>query len=261
MKLKKSELKAFLDALYQKYNRPGFIADDPIQVPHGFARREDIEISAFFAATFAWGQRKTIISKSRELMQRMGEEPHRFITEHRPKDLRALEGFVHRTFNDTDLLTFVEALRRIYSEFGSLEAAFCLEAHTGMEAIALFRERFMFDGFPKRSVRHISDPSTGSSAKRLNMFLRWMVRNDGKGVDFGIWKSLETSGLSIPLDVHTGTTARMLGLLKRTQNDRKAVDELDKALRRFDALDPVKYDFALFGLGADSGGKVLIQKV
>jgi uncharacterized protein (TIGR02757 family) len=261
MKLKKSELKDFLDTLYLKYNRPGFIANDPIQVPHDYSKREDIEISAFFAATFAWGQRKTIISKSMELMSRMGREPYRFIIEHRPKDLRALEGFVHRTFNDTDLLAFVEGLRRVYSEYGSLENAFCLKAETGLEAISLFRQRFAFDGFPQRSLRHLSDPVSGSSAKRLNMLLRWMVRKDNRGVDFGIWRSLNSGELSIPLDVHSGNTARMLGLLKQKQNDRRAVEELDKALRRFDPSDPVKYDFALFGLSADGFGKGNLQNV
>ena len=244
------ELKSFLDEQVEKYNRPDFIEDDPISIPHRFSKKEDIEIAAFFAATFAWGQRKTIINKTNDLMRRMDEAPFDFILRHDHRDLKHLKGFVHRTFNETDLLYFIQSLQHIYRHKGGLESLFSSGSVEAMDAIAGFRSEFLQLDAPKRTEKHISNPEKGASAKRLNMFLRWMVRKDNRGVDFGLWNVLLPSQLSIPLDVHTGNIARELGILERSQNDRKAVEELDAVLRQLDPQDPVKYDFALFGLGA-----------
>lgn len=243
-------LKVLLDEQIDIYNRPEFIPLDPISIPHRFTNKEDIEISAFFAASFAWGQRVTIINKTNDLMERMDNAPFDFILNHDDRDLKRLLGFVHRTFNDTDLFYFIEALRNIYKTEGGLENAFSIQNRSAMDSISAFRRVFLQYDVPHRTQKHISDPERGASAKRLNMYLRWMVRKDKRGVDFGIWKKIEPSVLSIPLDVHTGNIARSLGLLSREQNDRKAVEELDSVLRLFDPEDPVKYDFALFGMGA-----------
>jgi len=242
-------LKSLLDEQIDIYNRPEFIPLDPISIPHRFQKKEDIEISAFFAASFAWGQRVTIINKTNDLMERMDNAPYDFILNHDDRDLRRMLGFVHRTFNDTDLFYFIEALRNIYKTEGGLENAFSYKNLSAMDCISAFRKIFLQYDAPLRTQKHISDPNRGASAKRLNMYLRWMVRNDDQGVDFGIWKGLKSSVLSVPLDVHTGNVARKLGLLSREQNDRRAVEELDQMLRKFDKEDPVKYDFALFGMG------------
>lgn len=244
------ELKSFLDEQVDKYNRPEFIDSDPISIPHRFSKKEDIEIAAFFAAAFAWGQRKTIIAKTNDLMSKMDEAPYDFILNHDKNDLKRLKGFVHRTFNETDLFYFVKALKQIYLIHGGMEVLFSAETQEAMDRISSFRQVFLQFDAPARTQKHISNPEKGASAKRLNMFLRWMVRQDHRGVDFGIWKNIPTSNLSIPLDVHTGNVARELGILTRSQNDRKAVEELDVVLRQLDPLDPVKYDFALFGIGA-----------
>jgi uncharacterized protein (TIGR02757 family) len=244
-------LKQFLDAKVKQYNRIEFIESDPIQVPHLFSKKEDIEISAFLTATIAWGNRKSIIQNAKRLMQRMDNAPYDFICSHQNNDLKVFEGFVHRTFNAHDAVQFIKSLKHIYTTYGGMESVFSkyAEKTTLQNAIHHFKNHFFEIEHLKRTEKHISDPLKNSAAKRINMFLRWMVRPSNSGVDFGIWKGLKTAQLSCPLDVHSGNVARKLGLLKRHQNDAKAVKELDKNLRKFDQTDPVKYDFALFGLG------------
>lgn len=249
MNKREKELKDFLEERVMRYNSPDFISSDPILIPHRFVRKEDQEISAFLAATIAWGQRKTIINNANKLMDLMDESPFDFICNHHPSDLKRFEKFVHRTFQYSDLLFFIQSLQDIYLNKGGLEKSFCENASSGFEAIERFRHVFLEFPHESRSEKHVSNPSKGSSAKRMNMFLRWMVRNDDCGVDLGIWKGIPCSVLSVPLDVHTGNVARKLGILKRSQNDRKAVEELDAVLRKLDPSDPVKYDYALFGLG------------
>jgi uncharacterized protein (TIGR02757 family) len=245
------ELKQFLDYKSDEYNRPEFISSDPVQIPHRFSKKEDIEISGFLTATIAWGQRKSIIKNSLELMQLMNEAPYEFVMNHEEKDLIKLQHFVHRTFNSQDLICFIHSLRHLYTRYQGMENIFQQHAgnHSLQGAIHEFKQVFFELPHPARAEKHVSDPLSGSAAKRINMFLRWMVRRDNRGVDLGIWKSLSPSQLSCPLDVHSGQVARKLGLITRTQNDAKALVELDANLRRLDAEDPVKYDFALFGLG------------
>lgn len=249
MKMKEKELKEFLDEKAELYNSSQFIETDPIRVPHRYSAKEDIEIAGFLTATIAWGNRKSIIANAEKLLALMDDAPHQFILGHEEKDLERFSAFVHRTFQFPDTLFFLSALKEIYLKEGGLEQAFCQDATSAYQAIQNFRERFLAYPHEQRSEKHVSNPAKGSSAKRLNMFLRWMVRRDDKGVDFGIWRGLEPSQLSMPLDVHSGNVARSLRLLKRKQNDRKAVEELDARLRKFDPIDPVKYDYALFGLG------------
>lgn len=249
-------LKTFMDGRVTMYNRPDFIGSDPILIPHRFSAKEDKEISAFLAATIAWGKRSIIISNAEKLMDIMENQPHAFITQASDTDLVKLESFVHRTFNATDLLYFVEALRQLYKGHGGLEGAFSSgfqKYDSTAEAIASFRALFLSFGAPERTGKHVANPLKGSSAKRLNMFLRWMVRDDKAGVDLGIWKSISPASLMLPLDVHTGNVARKTGLLVRTQDDWKAVEEVTSKLRQWDPEDPVKYDFALFGLGIFEG--------
>jgi uncharacterized protein (TIGR02757 family) len=246
-------IKDLLDSKYDYYNRKEFIETDPIQIPHLFNRREDIEISGFFAATLAWGQRKAIINKSRKLMALMDNKPYSFITGAGERELIRFESFCHRTFNATDTLYFLQALKNIYNKHGGLRSVFEKgfdQTHDAGKALQHFRKCFFELEFPARTIKHVPDVSRGSSAKRLNMFLRWMVRNDDRGVDFGLWNGIDPAWLVVPLDLHTGSTARKLGLLERKQNDWKAVTELTGQLRAFDPSDPVKYDFALFGIGA-----------
>ncbi len=245
------ELKEFLDTKVEQYNHPIFIESDPIQIPHQFTLKEDIEISAFLTATIAWGNRKMIIKNAQKMMHLLGNSPYDFVMTHKDYHLEKLENFVHRTFNSTDFSYFIRALQHIYEHHHGLEQVFATHSNTNslQEAIHHFKIIFFEISHPLRTQKHISDPLKGSAAKRINMFLRWMVRNDNIGVDFGIWKTLLPSQLSCPLDVHSGNTARKLGLLNRKQNDAKALQELDLNLRKLDALDPVKYDFALFGLG------------
>ena len=247
------KLKALLDAKAELYNRPEFIPSDPISIPHSFSRREDIEIAGFLVATIAWGQRTTIVKNGFRLMELMDNAPYDFVIGAKANDLKRLSGFVHRTFNSDDLLFFVESLRNIYANKGGLEAAFSDGIKPGdtdvFNALCGFRSRFLDSPHLPRSVKHIANPATGSTAKRINMFLRWMVRSDNKGVDFGLWKSIFPALLCCPLDVHVGNVARKLGLLERKQNDWKAVEEMTAILRQLDAKDPVKYDFALFGMG------------
>lgn len=247
------EMQEFLNEAYFKYNQKNFIADDPISVPHRFSKKEDIEISAFLMASLAWGNRKSIIQNGNKLMAWMDENPHDFILNHSEKDLKPFSKFVHRTFNGTDCVFFANALQNLYRYYGGLEGAFTDKENDGNIRLNImaFRGKFLTVKHAVRSEKHISNPDKNSSAKRLSMFLRWMVRNDKKGVDFGIWSSISASQLCLPLDVHTGNVSRQLGLLKRQQNDWKAVEEITNVLKTFDSGDPVKYDFALFGLGAN----------
>lgn len=240
-------LKSTLDTKVQQYNHPSFIATDPIQVPHGFTLKQDIEIAGFFAASIAWGNRTMIINNARRLMEIMERQPFEYVMHAGSENLRKLEGFVHRTFNADDTLQFVYSLRNIYEQNDSMEAAF--KGDTVKERIHRFREAFFSDQHLQRTEKHVSDPFKGSAAKRINMFLRWMVRKDEGGVDFGIWNSISPAELIIPLDVHSGRVARKLGLLERKQNDWKAAEELTANLRQLDPMDPVKYDYALFGMG------------
>ena len=246
-----AELKAFLDEKVHLYNKPDFIESDPIQIPHLFTNKEDIEIAGFLAATIAWGNRKMIISNAHKMMALMGNSPFDFVMSHKDHHLEPLQSFVHRTFNGSDFTCFIASLKNLYNDHGGMEAVFARHTDDGnlQHAIHHFRKYFFEDTLQQRTLKHVSDPLAGSAAKRINMYLRWMVRNDNAGVDFGIWKSISPSLLSCPLDVHSGNVARKLGLLSRKQNDAKALAELDKSLREMDAKDPVKYDFALFGLG------------
>lgn len=249
------ERKSFLDEKVEFYNSQTFIESDPIQIPHSFDKKEDIEIAAFLTATIAWGNRKSIIKSANKMMELMGNAPFDFVINHQKNDLKYVENFVHRTFNNQDFVCFVENLQNVYQKHGGLEAIFNKYAkiETLQPGIHQFKKVFFEKSGMTRTCKHVSDPMNGSAAKRINMFLRWMVRNDRKGVDFGIWKSLSPTQLSCPLDVHSGNVARKLGILSRKQNDATAVAELDATLRKMDASDPVKYDFALFGLGVFEG--------
>ena len=253
-KLSKSALKDFLDAKVLEYNQPKFIESDPIQIPHQFSLKEDIEIAGFLTATIAWGKRNMIIKNATKMMDLLGNSPYDFVMNHKPHHLDTFDGFVHRTFNATDFSYFITALQHIYKNHNGLEAAFIPQENENLQdAIANFKQTFFEIAHPNRTTKHVSNPQKGSAAKRINMLLRWMVRNDNTGVDFGIWKNISPSLLSCPLDVHSGNVARKLGLLTRKQNDAKALQELDNGLRKLDASDPVKYDFALFGLGVFEG--------
>lgn len=246
----RKHLKDFLDQKVEEYNRPSFIKDDPVSVPHLFSRQQDIEIAGFFAAVFAWGNRTTIIAKSKELMQRMDNAPFDFITNHSAKDLMMLKGFKHRTFNEDDLFYFVESLCHHFSVHSSLETAFFTKTTwTAEQALINFKKYFFSHEHLKRTEKHISSPLQKSTCKRLNMLLRWMIRDDNKGVDFGLWKDVPASRLVCPIDLHVARVAKRLGLLKRKQVDWLAAIELTEALRQLDKEDPVKYDFALFNLG------------
>ncbi len=287
-----TDLKDFLDSKVSRYNRPGFIRQDPIVIPHEFTRKQDIEIMGFWAAILAWGQRKTIINKCHELIRLMDGAPYDFIINHQETDLKGFEGFKHRTFNDTDALYFLHFFRQHYERFDSLEDAF-LPKVSGPDRNPEFREDFLEEiseldsgkrpssstcyagglqvkketiedklnhfrryffslpDFPRRTIKHVSSPVQKSSCKRLNMFLRWMVRKDDRGVDFGIWNRISPAELVCPTDVHVDRVARKLGLITRRQVDWQNALELTGRLREFDPLDPVKYDFALFGLGIE----------
>jgi uncharacterized protein (TIGR02757 family) len=252
------ELKKFLDSKVAEFNQPFFIKEDPVSIPHLFTKKQDIEIAGFFAAVFAWGIRKTIISKSRELFERMDFAPYDFCMNHQPRDLQKLERFCHRTFNDTDMLYFISFFNFHYSHHHSLESAFfnkqTLGAHVQepVESALNYFATYFFSlpDVPQRTKKHIASPQKNSGCKRLNMFLRWMVRSNKEGVDFGIWKKIKPANLICPVDVHVARVSTKLHLLKRPQADWKAAMELTTQLRKFDPVDPVKYDFALFGLGA-----------
>jgi len=247
----KKELKEFLDEKVLEYNNPKFIESDPIQIPHRYNLKEDIEISGFLTATIAWGNRKMIIKNANKMMELMGNSPYDFVMNHKEHNLNSLDGFVHRTFNSIDFTYFIKALQHIYTNHNGLENIFLLNATTDslQPAIHQLKKIFFEISHPTRTTKHISDPFKGSAAKKINMWLRWLIRDDNSGVDFGIWNNISPSILSCPLDVHSGNVARKLGILTRKQNDAKALAQLDTSLRAMDSNDPVKYDFALFGLG------------
>ena len=250
-----SELKEFLDEKVELYNKPNFIESDPIQIPHLYSAKEDIEIAGFLAATIAWGNRKMIINNAKKMMDFMGNSPYDFVMSHSESQLEPLENFVHRTFNGTDFITFIKSLQHIYKNHDGLEAVFSKhqQEDSMQNAISEFKKLFFEVEHLPRTQKHVSDPLKNSASKRINMWLRWNCRTDNQGVDFGIWKTISPSKLSCPLDVHSGNVARKLGLLTRKQNDAKALAELDTNLRLLDKEDPVKYDFALFGLGIFEG--------
>jgi len=250
------ELKDYLDFKADQYNNPNFIESDPIQIPHRYKIKEDIEISGFLAATIAWGNRKMIINSATKMMDAMGNNPYDFVMNATNDQIDAIDNIVHRTFNSEDFRYFIKSLRNIYENHGGLENVFSANNSINLQnRISEFKKIFFEIDHPLRTTKHISDPLKGSSSKRINMFLRWVSRKDTNGVDFGIWNAISPSELSCPLDVHSGNVARALGILKRKQNDQKALIELDEALRKFDPTDPVKYDFALFGLGVFEGIK------
>ena len=249
------ELKSFLDDKVNQYNTLDFIETDPVQIPHRYQLKEDIEIAGFLAATIAWGNRKMIINNANKMMNIMGNSPYDFVMSFNEDDLDKADGFVHRTFNSEDFKYFIRSLKHIYTTHNGLEQVFS-ENQTSdsmQEAISKFKSIFFEVDPLERTKKHISDPLNNSAAKRINMWLRWMVRKDANGVDLGIWNTIPTSKLSCPLDVHSGNVARKLGILTRKQNDAKALKELDAKLREMDSNDPVKYDFALFGLGVFEG--------
>jgi uncharacterized protein (TIGR02757 family) len=253
---KHQEIKKILDQKVKQYNKIEFIEKDPICIPHQFKKQQDIEIAAFFAAIFAWGNRTTIINKSNELLERMDHAPYDFCVQHTPKELKKVLGFVHRTFNDTDALYCIEFFKQHYSHQKSLETAFFENQITKKKittvaaALSHFQSYFMsLEDAPRRTQKHVSSPVSGSTCKRLNMFLRWMIRKDQQGVDFGIWNTIQPAALIIPIDVHVARVSRTLGILNRPQTDWQAALELTEYCRTLDAKDPVKYDFALFSLG------------
>ena len=244
------ELHEFLEFKYHQYNKPEFIEHDPVSIPHRFTKKEDIEISGFLTATISWGTRAGILKNAGRLMQIMDHSPFDFVTNAGREDLEPLSRFVHRTFNGNDCIFFIRSLKNCYGSHGGLEELFSMEGKRELkESISSFRKIFLETAHDPNVEKHIADPLKNASAKRILMFLRWMVRRDSKGVDFGIWKQIDPLNLVCPLDVHVGNVARKLGLLTRKSNDWKAAEELTANLRRFDPSDPVKYDFALFGLG------------
>ncbi|MEJ1237829.1 TIGR02757 family protein [Chryseolinea sp. T2] len=247
------ELKPFLDEKVEQFNQPQFIASDPVSIPHRFTRLQDIEIAGLFAATLAWGQRVTIIRKCLELMAMMDNAPYDFITQHKTSDLRVLETFKHRTFNLTDTLYFVEFLKWFYSQHNSLEDAFLIDqsADNVHDGLVKFHQMFFsLPDHPDRTKKHVATPERKSTCKRLNMYLRWMVRSDNQGVDFGLWRRISPAQLICPCDVHVDRVGRKLKLIRRAQTDWLTAVELTHNLRVLDKADPVKYDFALFGIGS-----------
>lgn len=245
-------VQSLLDQKVRQYNRPDFIPNDPIAIPHQFTQLADIEIAGFFAAIFAWGNRTTILNKSRELLQLMDHAPHQFITQHQEKDLKKILSFKHRTFQSTDLLYFIQFLRHHYQQHRTLEAAFSMDTINMESRLHAFHDYFFsLPDAPERTRKHVASPLRGSTCKRLNMFLRWMVRKDNMGVDFGIWKTIKPADLICPIDVHVSRVARKLGLIERKQTDWGTAIELTETLRNLDPKDPVKYDFALFSLGVN----------
>lgn len=247
---KQTTLSVFLNKKVDQYNQPSFISNDPVSIPHLFSKKQDIEIAGFFAAIFSWGNRTTIIQKSKELMQLMNNEPYQFCLQHTEKDIKRLLAFKHRTFNTTDLLYFIEFLKFHYTNYKSFEDAFTMHGDTIEKMLVGFHHYFFsLEHIPERTRKHIATPERNSSCKRLNMFLRWMVRQDNNGVDFGIWKKISPAQLICPIDLHVSRVAKRLNILTRKQTDWQAAIELTDYLRTLDRNDPVKYDFALFGLG------------
>lgn len=254
MGLTKTELKEFLDDKVNEFNTVNFIEPDPISVPHRYSTKEDIEIASFLASSIAWGNRKMITKNGHRMMDLLGDSPYDFVMSHQEHQLERLENFVHRTFNGEDLKYFVKALKHVYSIHGGLESIFIkYQTENSLQPAIHELNRIFFEiEHPQTTRKHVADPMKGSVAKRINMNLRWLCRKDNKGVDFGIW-DISPAKLSCPLDVHSGNVARKLGLLNRKNNDLKALEELDNSLRELDPNDPVKYDFALFGLGIFEG--------
>jgi uncharacterized protein (TIGR02757 family) len=254
--LAKNELKLFLDERSDLYNQPSFIENDPVSIPHRFSKQQDIEIAGLFAAVLAWGQRKTVLNKCSSLLEMMDNDPHAFVLNHNENDLRPLSGFKHRTFNGLDALYFIEFLKSHYGQHSTLEVLFEVprEDETIERGLIHFHDSFFsLPDYPNRTKKHVSTPLRKSTCKRLSMYLRWMVRDDKRGVDFGLWKSIKPSQLICPFDVHVERVARQLKLIKRKQTDWQTALELTASLRKLDANDPVKYDFALFGLGIEEG--------
>lgn len=246
-----------LERKFKEYNAHSFIESDPVSVPHRFTKKQDIEIAAFFAATIAWGNRKAIITSANRFVHLMDNAPHDFVRNHQEKDLKRFLDFKHRTFNPTDVLYFIEFFKEHYRKYDSLEDAFLMGSenqgirkseNTASHLVNFHEYFFSLEDAPHRTRKHVATPARGSTCKRLNMFLRWMVRKDKNNVDFGLWKKIKPAQLLIPLDVHVDRTARKLGLIKRKQTDWQTVLELTENLKRFDPKDPVKYDFALFGI-------------
>ncbi|GHV00914.1 TIGR02757 family protein [Bacteroidia bacterium] len=250
------ELRETLETLCERYNNADFIADDPIGIPHRYSRQEDIEISGFLSATIAWGNRKAIVRSCGRMMEHLDHAPFDFVVGASERELAHLASYVHRTFNGGDLMAFVLSLRQIAARYGSLGGWFQTawrQSGDMRRVLSMFRREFFDLEHPARAEKHLSSIDKGAACKRLNMFLRWMVRRDDRGVDFGLWRDIPMSALYLPLDVHSGNTGRELGLLTRRQNDWKAVEEITEALRSFDPTDPVRYDFALFGVGINKG--------
>lgn len=249
MNIKIENLKEFLEEKHDLYNRPSFIETDPIQVPHRFSKPEDIEISAFLTSIIAWGNRKMIIKNALTLIQLLDNSPYDFVLNYKETDLTKLSIFKHRTFNGIDLGFFIRSLHNIYINHGGLREIFENDFISVKESMSNFREVFFSVEYPERTAKHVPNVLKNSAAKRLNMFLMWMVRRDNRGVHFGLWDKIPVKELKLPLDVHTANVGRKLGLLHRKQNDWKAVEEITNSLSKFDAADPVKFDFSLFGLG------------
>lgn len=251
-----NQIEQLLEESYHRYNQPSFIPNDPISIPHQYSKLQDIEISGFWAAVLAWGQRKTIIKKANELFTMMDHAPYDFICHHTPADLKQIEHFRHRTFNATDALYFIAFFKDFYQRHYSLEEAF-LPSHRYAEEWMedslnhFYKQFFALPYAPSRTVKHVASPAKKSACKRINMFLRWMVRHDAQGVDFGLWKRMTPKDLICPCDLHVDRVGRKLGLIQRKQTDWQTAVELTRNLREFDADDPVKYDFALFGLGIE----------
>jgi uncharacterized protein (TIGR02757 family) len=256
------ELKELLENLHNKYNNVDFIESDPISIPHSFSSPENIEISGFFAATIAWGNRKAIVKSAMRMMEYMGNQPYDFVLSASENELKQLTSFVYRTFNGSDFICFVRALRNFCKKYGSLGNFFEHEYFITKDiriVLSRFRSQFFEMPHDKHCEKHLSAIDKGAACKRLNMYLRWMVRNDNRGVDFGLWKKIPMSALYLPLDVHSGNMGRAFGLLDRKQNDWKSVEEITQNLREFDAADPVRFDFSLFGAGVNN--VFTIQKV
>lgn len=255
MKADVSDLKQFLDAKVDQYNRPDFIPHDPVLIPHSYKKQHDIEIAGLFAAVLAWGQRATIISKTRLLLEMMGNDPYRFLLNHKSADLKPFKFFKHRTFNGTDAIYFIKFLAQYYKKNTSLENLFLVHGKETVEQglVNFYDAFFSLRNFPARTRKHIATPARKSACKRMNMYLRWMVRKDDKGVDFGIWKNISAAQLVAPCDVHVERVARKLNLIRQKQMNWQTALELTANLRKLDAADPVKYDFALFGLGIEEG--------
>lgn len=248
------ELREFLDSKVALYNRPDFIEHDPISIPHRFRKKQDIEIAGLFAAVLAWGQRVTIVNKTNDLLSRMGNAPHDFLLDHKLSDLKAFENFKHRTFNSIDALYFIEFLSQYYKRNKSLEDLFLVPTESESIEPGLIRFHntfFSLEDYPKRTKKHISTPERKSACKRINMYLRWMVRQDSSGVDFGIWKRINPAQLICPIDLHVERVARKLKLIRSKSVNWNTALELTKNLKKLDSTDPVKYDFALFGLGIE----------